>query len=40
MTEPESVTLARACVELGGDEPYSEPTVRRMIRDGALLAER
>ena len=36
MTEPESVTLQTACRLLGGEQPYSEPTVRRMLRDGAL----
>lgn len=40
MTEPmETVTLYGAQVELGGKEhPYSEATVRRMIRDGVLDA--
>ncbi len=40
MTEPiETTTLYGAQVELGGkDKPYSEATVRRMIRDGALDA--
>ena len=38
MTEPlETTTLYGAQVELGGKEaPYSEATVRRMIRDGVL----
>lgn len=38
MTEPlETTTLYGAQVELGGkDAPYSEATVRRMIRDGVL----
>lgn len=40
MSEPiETTTLYGAQVELGGKEqPYSEATVRRMIRDGALDA--
>ncbi len=40
MTEPiETTTLYGAQVELGGkDAPYSEATVRRMIRDGVLDA--
>lgn len=38
MTEPiDTVTLYGAQVELGGKEkPYSEATVRRMLRDGVL----
>lgn len=36
--EPDSVTLETARKLLGGEEPYSEATVRRMIRDGALAA--
>lgn len=38
MSEPiETTTLYGAQVELGGkDAPYSEATVRRMIRDGVL----
>ena len=37
MSEPEdTVTLATACRLLGGDKPYSDATVRRMMRDGVL----